>query len=227
MIDDDLDKVRRNLVFSSSLVILAWLLEVPITAALTEKVPTWQPQQLRVWLAVLAILLYLWIRYRFNYAGDAMFRDTLHQYKARVADLAMLYVDGTFRPEKSKGGCLNKTWQEICEEFRVNTVLHNPKAKGGAYSYAFDGLDFPPDRRGLSGTVEVRLRTVGTVTIAGKVASTFDVRGAARTLLKCRAAVSISMYSKYAVEYLFPPVLWIAAMLIALSKLFLALRDAI
>lgn len=96
--DDSDDKIRRNLVLSSGLVILSFWLNLnpkvaieklfdPHSAGTTE---SW-----RIWVAIASLLLYFGMRYRFSAAMDAGIKEL----KAEWVLIASELVTGTLKKE--------------------------------------------------------------------------------------------------------------------------------
>ncbi|VTU30584.1 hypothetical protein H6CHR_03428 [Variovorax sp. PBL-H6] len=107
---DDGDKVRRNLVVASSItMLLAWL-QVPLVSVVDRlfgtKAEGYSPTAWRVWVAVLAVLMYLALRFRFSHEveeGMKAFRDARRQryralYQRHLKDLEELATQGTLAP---------------------------------------------------------------------------------------------------------------------------------
>jgi hypothetical protein len=75
---DDDDKIRRNLVVTSSITILLAWLQVPLAAVANRLFGTsadnFAPAAWRVWFAAIAVLLYLSLRFRFSEEVEAGLR---------------------------------------------------------------------------------------------------------------------------------------------------------
>ncbi len=83
---DDDDKIRRNLVVvSAGIVLTAWL-ELPVGKAISDvlKVPGWEADKLRLWAAVLAVLVYLAYRFQFSEAGKTAFWKCEEERRRRI-----------------------------------------------------------------------------------------------------------------------------------------------
>jgi hypothetical protein len=74
MLEDDDDKVRRNLLVFSAAIIAVAVFELPISdiaAAIVDRDQTgaWHLNSTRAWSVALAVLAYLWLRFHFSQIG--------------------------------------------------------------------------------------------------------------------------------------------------------------
>lgn len=82
MVEDDDDKVRRNLVVMSTAILLVAFLDVPVQSMLSKGVSAdWQPSLARGWLAAFVVLFYMAMRFRFHPASSNAFGEvhTFHR----------------------------------------------------------------------------------------------------------------------------------------------------
>jgi hypothetical protein len=81
--EDEDGKVRRNLVaFSAGVLLLAWL-RIP-TSAVFQKLgaqANWQPDPVRLWLAVSFVLFYLAVRFHFSGGGARAYKTLEETYQ--------------------------------------------------------------------------------------------------------------------------------------------------
>ncbi len=85
MVEDDDDKVRRNLVVMSTAILLVAFLDVPVQALLAKSVSSdWQPSLARGWLAACVVLFYMALRFRFHPASFDAFGEIRRAQRERV-----------------------------------------------------------------------------------------------------------------------------------------------
>jgi hypothetical protein len=213
---DDDDKVRRNLVVASAAVILAWFLELPVQRlAAASKIDQWFPPPRKVWLASLAVLVYLAWRYRFSDMGKRVLRRTRSYYRKLVSVSVHQYVSARFDPRRDVNTILDRNWSDMCDAVRrANLVALGDQA----HSYDYRGFDIL-QRIGRQGIVEVKIvLTSPGEGIPGSVQARFQLPRGFIPRMHVYSALAAIVYSEHAVERLFPTVLWICAIGVCITR---------
>lgn len=129
MEEDSDAKIRRNLVVASTLILLVAWLELPL-ASLAEKVlaapPTVQLRPFKVWLACLAVLLYMALRYRFTKEWNLfgrLFRENTRKKRDQMIVELIERAFRLFNNERSDSIIFTKSLSSVCEELTAAQKL--------------------------------------------------------------------------------------------------------
>jgi hypothetical protein len=102
MIEDDEDKVRRNLVVFSAAIIAVAVFELPIAdmaRALVNphEIGDWKLKSTRAWWAALAVLAYLWLRFHFSKDGRESVGKMHEEQRSDLARRQSLHLESVAR----------------------------------------------------------------------------------------------------------------------------------
>lgn len=226
--DDDDNKVRRNLVVASALVLGAAWLQVPLADA-AEKLLGIKPdgQTLsasRLLVAVIAVLLYLGLRYRFSREARHLRRairrerGLIHQRRAhkmlqrlaarfsRTGKDSLVFFNElhTAANRELSGRKKHGTWKEgmhLTIKVQRNLQFEDPYKGGFWPSYSWhNGPDYMGGGDGGS--------LIG-----------FQFVGFAKLFLVMSVYIELVLYSRACGQYIIPIFTWVAALLVALWKL--------
>lgn len=214
---DDDDKVRRNLVVASSIILLAAWLGMPL-AAVAERMlgisagspATFSLSPNRFWSATLFVILYFFLRYRFSSearrAVRAFRRERQLIFKHRASNFLAKLVATFSRTGKDSGVFNNKladTVTQCVEEMARNTgPTDRELPPWGKPKVVVDSIVFSKQYSGHSGLflqwTEPRKGSMA----GGHVA--FDITGTHRFWLNLASTVQALGYSRASIQYVVP-----------------------
>jgi hypothetical protein len=221
---DDDDKVRRNLVVASSIVLLAAWLGMPL-ATLAERMlgvsagspATFTLSPSRFWSAALFMLVYFIVRYRFSSEARKALRafrrerQLILNHKAsrylanRVSRLSRTGKDSIIFNHR-----LGETVARCIEEMNQNSGHTGPESSPwGKPKVTVDSIVFSKPYSGHSGLYlewgEPRRGSMA----GGHLA--FEIVGAHRVWLSLVTTAQALTYSRSGVQYVVPVALWVLA----------------
>lgn len=227
--DDDDSKVRRNLAVTAGLVILAAWLEVPLDQLL-EKISGLHSDKtvggsgispLRIWCAVLAILTYLALRYRFAQEG----RRFARAFRRERVLLMQRYVKGCVERALLRYSRKEKDSPVFYGELRTFVNKATKDMEAGLHGELLprpivtaSSIQLQSTYGGNAGLTFVWQRATSQAASTGAVIG-FEVVGGARWLVVCRATIEALIYSRTSTQHVFPVALWLAAIGISLLKI--------
>lgn len=122
--EDDNDKVRRNLVAMSTATILVAWLDVPVQTVLQHAVAKdWTPNFLKGWVAAYIVLFYLTMRFRFEQEGDNALKLAREIYSRMLNELILKEVTHDM-------ALSSRTWWKTAR-FLVETAFRSYLGKSG------------------------------------------------------------------------------------------------
>ncbi len=241
--DDTDDKIRRNLVAFSSIIILGAWLGVPLAAladkalaaGTLDKVTPW-----RVWVAVVAVQAYLILRFRFS-------ADTLAEAQMLRRAWALLYQSKVIRMLRRHLACYSKKQQasplfatslaDATDQAAAKFAVQIGKAKESLGAPTLIGAEFQflnpprsptdtdetaPPLEPYRGYVNIAFEWPnGGASLAGS--TEFRVIGWRRYALHVKTLWTLCIYSPEAMKLVIPSALAAVAAAIALFKLALSL----
>lgn len=225
--DDDESKIRRNLIlFSSAVLILAWL-GIPFSALIGKLVEA-RPQHLddsKLWATGLAVLAYLAIRYRFSPEGEK-FREVMKTDRDR------LLLDKALALAQRQANYFTRTG---CEPsvFSGNLIQHVADMSADMGDHIkncgrpmimlsiSDYRDAPWD---FSMVSDMMWFSEGEKVASTSGGSNIDVKiaGSYRLFVEAFAQLHALTYSASAIKYLAPVLLGLAATSVLAGKVLLA-----
>ena len=232
--DDTDDKIRRNLVAFSSVVILGAWLGLPLSAVAdrvlaagtVDKLEPW-----RVWSAVVAELVYLVLRFRFSketrsdaFAAREEWRKVVRRQVERLLrrDFHRFVQTGRDSPH-FKDLVSRVTSEQQTIEAGLQSIGQSKPGIGGVHFQTKAPSE--PDPISIEvGTADFHFhwpQRPGSA--AGSFSIDFRVKGWTLRYLKAKALVIIAGYSVACVRFVVPIALALAALLISLIKLCFAL----
>jgi len=225
-LDED-DKIRRNLVVASVAVVLVWWLDVPLSLILAKFGDTGRPLPFvawRVWAAVLVILLYLILRYRFapdtteairmlrenwrhrrNLETQALLRRQLARFTKTGADSSVFAARLPQLVENYAREVAGHRNQQLLEVPRPTLTIFSFKA----------GDDW-------GGRIEIQMRWAAAGSHAGgdrRAEIDFLFEGTNKAYVLLRTTAHIAVYSEGSTRLLLPALFVYVALLIVLANL--------
>jgi hypothetical protein len=228
--DDDDSKVRRNLTVAGGLVILAVWLAVPLDQLLEriaglslDKTPGAAGiSPLRVWSAVLAVLMYLALRYRFAPEGRRLARAFRRERGLLVQRYVRVCVRGALLRYSRKGrdspifhGELHTFASQATKSLEAN--LHGEELPRPTVTASFIQIVTP--YQGNAGLTFIWQRDTTQAAATSGAAIGFEVAGFMRWRVACRATVEALTYSRASTQHILPVAFGVTAIGIALFKI--------
>lgn len=225
--DDDDQKIRRNLVaFSSAVLLLAWL-DIPFSALLGKliDVKVSQPSDSRLWIAGLVVLTYLGIRYSFSAEGRK-YRDELNRelQSIKVGTAIALaqrqadYFSWTGHEPSVFSGKLTSYIEDKTKDMGEQVKSYGrPKIELSMSEY-----DQAPYRFTMSSVLTWYSKGKSVGSSHGGLVITVDITGIYRFYVSVYSHLHAFSYSSSSINYLAPAVLGVAAAVTLTSQICLA-----
>lgn len=230
--DDTQDKVRRNLVVFSAAIVIGWFLNLKITDIAKPFVSTniADVNVGRLWLAILAVLAYLFLRYRFDNSTDFQIKSLFDEQERQKRNYLFKYLQRKInqinRTEKfttifhetlSRTVAGHKQQYEMTHSEKVSFRLQISNPLGDA------DPTLDEEKSIWEGTVGIseeywRAGTAGKNTYSGDRYE-FSIPFFGRIWIKIHSIVHLVSYSKSAVDFIVPMSLAGVAFLVAAGKL--------
>jgi hypothetical protein len=228
--DDDDSRIRRNLVVAGGLVILAAWLDIPLDQLL-EKIAGLVPDKtpgapgidpLRVWFAVLAVLTYLALRYRFALEGRRLARA----YRRERGLLVQRYVRGCVNGallRYSRDGKDSPIFYGELHTFAnkatksLEAKLEGEQLARPTVTASFIQIEAP--YRGNAGLNFIWQRDTTQAATSSGAASGFEVAGFRRWRIACLATVVGLSYSRASTQHILPVAFGLTAIGLSLFKI--------
>lgn len=222
-VDDVDEKTRRNLVVASGTLIATWIAGVPIPRVIEKFIG--QDVELiswRVLLAILFMLTYLILRFRFASQTQTAYRDLQNEWRTKCCEQVISSVKQwlehytrTGKESKNFVGSLSESEHEatknISEKFRTfsgeKPKLDRPTIKS---SISFVNSLGAPESDVFNGKVHVQYEwNYLTQTIKGNdnFHLDFKITGIYRIWLKAKALIKLISYTKSSMQILVPSIL--------------------
>lgn len=228
--DDDDQKTRRNLVtYSSALLLLTWL-GIPFSALLGKliEIKSSQPEDWRLWVAGLVVLVYLGIRYSFSTEGQR-YQNELRR------DREVIEVDTAIALAQQQANYFTRTGREPAV-FSGKLTSHIEEQSAGMG-------DVP--KRGGRPKIELSMNEYGKAPYKFTMASELvwhlngkhlgsssggasievNVAGVYRLYVLTVSRLHAFLYSSSSINYLAPVFLSLAAAVVLTGKVFLAYQS--
>lgn len=221
---DDDDKVRRNLVVASSIILLAAWLGMPL-AAVAERMlgisagspATFSLNPNRFWSATLFVILYFFLRYRFSgearRAVRAFRRERRLILKHKISNTVSRLV-ATFSRTGKDSDVFNNQLSVIAKE-RAESMSRNGSpvdaglSQWGSPKVAVTSVVFTEQYAGNSGLYFEW--SVPRQSSAAGVSVAFDISGARRVWLNFASTIQALGYSRASIQYVVPVLLSVLA----------------
>ena len=233
--EDTQDKVRRNLVVFSAAIVIGWFLDLKLTAITQLFVSTSDLNNVdaaKLWMVAFAVLVYLFLRYRFDVATNlqlanlsdelgAIRKNYLSEYLSRKISkinrtgeslpmFASSLMDGVHREiEKFK-------LEHSCEiQFRLH--ISNPWSQ----ETAIDSDENKSLWKGEVGIAEEYLKAGSkrNLVISSGQRHNFSIPLGGRIWITTHSIIHVASYSKSAVDLILPVILSGLALMIVVGKL--------
>lgn len=225
--DDEDSKVRRNLVAASTLVLVTAWLDVPLPA-LGEKLIGLRADSAcavlepwRVWSAVLAVLMYLGLRYRFAEGSTRVLSDIRQEWRANVEEKTkavlnrhLVRYSRTGRDSPLFPNSLEAVAKVLIDRGRsqhADRVPVQPSLKVDSFTLinVWSGslrlaYEWHPDSTSL---------------LIGNTDSDYVVKGWRKLWFGLTALVNAGTYSRASIQSLVPVVLWFCAVATVIWKM--------
>jgi hypothetical protein len=232
--DDTQDKVRRNLVVFSAAIVIGWFLDLKLADIAKMLVSTniTNVNAGRLWIVILAVLIYLILRYRFDNYTDSQIASLFSEMKAQRNNYLFKYLlrkinrinqTGKFSPifNTSLAETVNRGNEELEKQHSqsISFRLHifNPWGDESP-----DDLNRPNTMwEGTIGVSEEYLREGSShslVTSSGQ-RHDFSILLSGRAWIKTHSFIHVVSYSKSAGDLIVPKILASLAFLAATCKL--------
>lgn len=224
MDDDDL-KIRRNLVmFSAAVLLLAWL-DIPFSSLLAKLIeyPPHRSDNVRLWTAGLAILLYLGVRYSFSADGNQYRDEVKREINRHLVDKAMTlvrwqanYFTWTGREPQVFSGNLTSYIQERGDGVEDSIQgCGRPKIELSMADYGN-----APWRFSVGSVVTWYRGEKQAASVAGGYGIDVSIRGIDKFLILTSAYLHVLLYSASSVKYLAPVALGFGASVLLAFRVF-------
>jgi hypothetical protein len=201
MLDDDEQKIRRNLVvFSVAIILVAWF-DIPITSLASSilrtngSTPPVHISSLKAWWAALAILSYLAFRFRFTSEIEQMARETLDTFANRRKQAAETVAYAL----KHRGQDPSE-WPELADQVEAHMAKRGEKAMypdRGPFVELMHCQSKPPYRVARA---VVEIRSFGKTAAIDEAGFDVTLRTREFWLVRVAAFFRTWVYSKVAVE---------------------------
>lgn len=232
--EDTQDKVRRNLVVFSAAIVIGWFLDLKMTdmSKLLVSTNIANVDAGRIWIVILAVLIYLILRYRFDSYTDSQIASLFGEMKAQRNNYLFKYLlrkinrinqTGQFSPifNTSLAEAVNRGKEELEKQHSQNISfrLHIFNPWGDESPDDLSRLNTMWE--GTIGVSEEYLRegfSRSLVTSSGQ-RHDFSIPFSGRTWIKTHSFIHVVSYSKSAVDLIVPMILASLAFLVATCKL--------
>lgn len=228
--DDDDSKVRRNLAVTGGLVILAVWLAIPLDQIL-EKITGLTPDKvpgsagispLRVWCAVLAVLMYLGLRYRFAPEGRRLVRAFRRERGLLVQRYVQTQVKAALRRYSATGKdspIFHEELHTFAERATRSMRQNVPGRHLSRPSVTGSPVQFDEPYRGNVGLTFQWLENGVEQAAASGGSIGFEMAGFMRWRVASHATVEALIYSRASTQHVLPVAFGLVAIGIALWKI--------
>lgn len=225
--DDDEQKIRRNLVtFSSALLLLTWL-DIPFSALLAKlfEIKSSQPDDWKLWVAGLTVLVYLGLRYSFSSEGrqyQSELTKELQEIQGQKAfALAQLQANYFTRTGCEPGVFSGKLISNI-EEKSEGMGLQIKSSGRPKIKLSFSEYDKAPYKFTMASELEWHLNGKLVGTFSGGYSIDVNITGPYRLYIVAASRIHAFFYSSSSITYLAPALLSLAAAVVLTTKAFFA-----
>jgi hypothetical protein len=216
--EDGDDKIRRNVVVASAIVLLVAWLDLPVQG-LAEKLFSVKSDEAskialwKVWSAVLALILYLGLRYRFSPAAKQAFEDV------RAVWIERCLSDGSAIVQLDLLRMLN--FEERSAVYRGDPLKfldpvgerdHDPSKRVFKVEPQFEG------RSWWRGTARI-LESADGSTVERISDAPFEIPLLTRLWTRIRILARMALYSELSLEFLVPATLAVVAAIVCATRL--------
>jgi len=229
--DDDDQTIRRNLVtYSAALILLTWL-DIPFSALLAKlfELKSSPPENWKLWVAGLSVLVYLGVRYSFSAEGRKYQSELSRELQGIQVNYAMAmaqrqanYFTRTGKEPAVFSGKLNSQIQEKSEDMGDQAKRSGrPKITLSMAEY-----DKAPYRFTMGSALEWSSDGKLVGASSGGSLINVDIRGWSKIYVQVISWIHIVFYSASSITYLAPALLGLIAAVVLTGKVLLALIDA-
>ena len=228
--DDDDQKIRRNLVtYSSALLLLTWL-GIPFSALLGKlfEIKSSQPEDWKLWTAGLVVLVYLGIRYSFSAEGQK-YQNELRR------DLEIIEVDTAIALAKQQANYFTRTGREpavfsgklISHIEEKSTGMGDVPKRGGRPKIELSMNEYGKAPYKFTMASELVWRLDGKHLGSSSGGSSVDIKitGVYRLYVLTVSRLHAFFYSSSSINYLAPVLLSLIAAVVLTCKVFLAYQS--